>query len=432
MPNVLHRFTPPTCTLEIQGNKFLGSKQILKDFQFQLKFDDPRLSTSKQITIIGDRQNLEQLQTAIDKCLQRYLSASFRDKIDGKDLTGKNQFQDTLPYLQSAGLDKFELFLGSLRHDSETNKLKLTTVQLFDLVTALEAYRDRLATVPESKSSPAKKVSSFWGVIAIAAAIGVSITGFLFRTQPVPNISSVPQTQPSAPIPELDEVVPPQTTTIPRQPTAKPKLREPLSSATRLPPPPAVDTPKPKPNIPDPADYPLPEVARQSGVNTTKENIVEPPTVPKIEETILSTSRSPVVAELAKPDAESTIKIDPDTETHNHNKGAIAPDTIAKDNGNQQTISSRSQPSQLQQAITYFQQRWQPPTELKQSLEYRLWLNADGSIDRVVPLGKASRLYLAQANIPIKGESFISSPQSQPSIIRLLLNPDGKVQGFKE
>ena len=50
-----------------------------------------------------------------------------------------------------------------------------------------------------------------------------------------------------------------------------------------------------------------------------------------------------------------------------------------------------------------------------------------------MPLGKAARLYLSQTNIPIDGEQFISPvSKAESSIIRLLLNPDGRVQVFAE
>ncbi|MEO0837118.1 MAG: hypothetical protein AAFY16_14395, partial [Cyanobacteria bacterium J06642_3] len=89
--------------------------------------------------------------------------------------------------------------------------------------------------------------------------------------------------------------------------------------------------------------------------------------------------------------------------------------------------------SQIQEVTTYFKNHWQPPADLKQSLEYRLLLNADGSIKRIIPLGKASRLYLSRTKIPVNGESFISPPSpSQSSTIRLLLNPDGQIQAFGE
>jgi hypothetical protein len=60
-------------------------------------------------------------------------------------------------------------------------------------------------------------------------------------------------------------------------------------------------------------------------------------------------------------------------------------------------------------------------------------LDRDGSIKRVVPLGKAAQLYLSQTNIPVNGEPFIAPlTPSQSSTIRLLLNPNGGVQVFTE
>jgi len=97
------------------------------------------------------------------------------------------------------------------------------------------------------------------------------------------------------------------------------------------------------------------------------------------------------------------------------------------------SLNSSTPPSQIQEVIAYFENQWQPPANLKQSLEYRLLLNEDGSIKKVVPLGKASGLYLSQTNIPVNGESFMTPPDpTQSSTIRLLLNPDGNVQAFIE
>ena len=98
-------------------------------------------------------------------------------------------------------------------------------------------------------------------------------------------------------------------------------------------------------------------------------------------------------------------------------------------------IAFNSKPRQLSQTAeikAYFQDKWLPPEDLKQSLEYRLYLNDDGSIKKVIPLGKASRLYLSKTNIPVQGEPFISPVTEENSTIRLLLNPDGRVKTFQE
>ena len=292
--------------------------------------------------------------------------------------------------------------------------------------------------LPKLKLAKGKIV--LWGLIAAITAI-VGIWQILSRTESTPDVTPISEEEPTAPITELDEVVPPPTTSV-AEPTPQPKLTEPLTSAEKLPPPPAVDTPKPKPNIPDPADYPLPEVARQSRINITPEPASKEQTessIAIVPETNEANSQKIVTEgsttiDSAEPDAaSSTIQIDPLTnpEVKIDDRSTIEPSEEIAEYDSPDLIAKSSQPKQLQQITTYFQEKWQPPAELKQSLEYRLWLNADGTIERVVPLGKASQLYIDRTNIPLKGESFIDS-KSQSSVVRLLLSPDGGVQALSE
>lgn len=89
--------------------------------------------------------------------------------------------------------------------------------------------------------------------------------------------------------------------------------------------------------------------------------------------------------------------------------------------------------SQVAEVRNYFQQRWQPPAGLTQNLEYILWLNADGSIQRIIPLGNAAVDYLDRVNIPVPGERFVSPLQGElKPKIRLVLIPNGQVQTFLE
>ena len=91
------------------------------------------------------------------------------------------------------------------------------------------------------------------------------------------------------------------------------------------------------------------------------------------------------------------------------------------------------QDRQLEEVASYFRQKWQSPAELKQTLEYRLILNRNGSIKRIIPIGKASEIYLDRTNIPLMGEPFVSPLQDKDSVtIRLLLSPDGEVRTFLE
>ena len=89
--------------------------------------------------------------------------------------------------------------------------------------------------------------------------------------------------------------------------------------------------------------------------------------------------------------------------------------------------------SQVAEARRYFQERWQPPEGLQKTLNYSLWLNNNGTIRRIIPLGQAAKTYIDNAPIPLIGETFVSPLEGEgiPKI-RVLLHPDGKVQTLLE
>jgi hypothetical protein len=88
---------------------------------------------------------------------------------------------------------------------------------------------------------------------------------------------------------------------------------------------------------------------------------------------------------------------------------------------------------QIAEARSYFQNRWQPPADLRQTLEYSLLLNADGSIQRIVPLGQAAGQYIDRTDMPLPGEPFVSAVAGGGNpTIRVVLSPDGNVNTFLE
>ncbi len=89
--------------------------------------------------------------------------------------------------------------------------------------------------------------------------------------------------------------------------------------------------------------------------------------------------------------------------------------------------------AQLSEAKQFLTKRWQPPSGLDQTLEYSLMVGVDGTIERILPLGKASRIYIDRTGMPLIGERFISPNRNgQSVIIRAVYSPDGKVQTFAE
>lgn len=88
---------------------------------------------------------------------------------------------------------------------------------------------------------------------------------------------------------------------------------------------------------------------------------------------------------------------------------------------------------QVAEAREFFQKRWRPPTGFAQTLEYSVMLGVDGSIERILPLGKAARDHVDIVGMPVIGEPFVSPNQSgQITRLRVVLSPDGKVQTFPE
>ena len=76
----------------------------------------------------------------------------------------------------------------------------------------------------------------------------------------------------------------------------------------------------------------------------------------------------------------------------------------------------------------YFNKGWQPPAGLKQTLEYSVLLNADGTIQRITPLSNAAGDYIESTNLPVPGSPFVSAREGEGQTnIQVAFNPNGKV-----
>lgn len=457
--SVTNRFTPPTCTLEIWAkNAPLArwtKKQTSEEICFQLHFDDPRLPPEKQVTIGGDRAKLEQIHQVVNKYVRDFLTLSFPYRLESLS----PRANEVEPHLHPQGLVAHELCLGSLIEGVADLKIKLSTVQLFDLITALNNYHQTTIAPTRAKSAKQKKVATFWSsaIGATVLAVGLAIIGIKLSNQTSTN-TNPPASQseladPQASDRTIPEVVPPQIPQATEQPVVRSRLTEPLSSAEKLPPPPPVDLPKsPPPNVPDPAKYPFPEpstlVAPKPSQPTIaiKPNSSNSPSQPTESKTKPSSSANsiqietnrtgdeipspqlpPSVASLPQLAPENTL---PQTDVSTTAETSYSPNEVAR---LEDRNSSPAQNSQMKEVKEYFQKQWQPPEGLKQTLEYRLVVNGNGSIQRIIPLGKASEIYLDRTGIPLMGESFVSPiKESKNLTVRLLLSPDGEVKTFLE
>jgi Domain of unknown function (DUF4335) len=455
----LCRLTPPTCTLEIQTKQSRLSpwqQPNIQDLRFLLSFDDPRVVSEQQITITGNRSQLEELYEITSAYIEDFLHRSPTSQL----LSVSNvEFSDNNPLSwQSQGLLSHELSLGSLAGNEARKTVKLSAVQLFDLATALEDYRSQLAALVR-RSPKERKIIPLWtsAAAAIVLVVGLTTLGIELtqkNNRQINSTASVNKTSPAHILPSVKEVIPPEVSKESERATPNPLLTEPLASADKLPPPPPVDLPKPPPDIPDPAKFPIPEsIASQIKTPADLAKLNQPQIVgnnsgktqqSQVESTIAVKPETPQPKQ--KPEAKITKNPSLTIQDRVISQPVKQPETqITKQSeiGKQANIAENSPlatasqspttDSQLQEVKAYFQENWKPPADLKQTLEYRLLVKPNGSIARVIPIGRASEIYLDRTNLPLMGEAFISaSSQQKDSTIRLLLSPDGSITAFSE
>lgn len=420
------RYTPPTCTLEVTGltsalSRWAG-RPLLKNLQFQLSLEDPRQPGDQPIQLRGDRSALETLAQTVEAYVQDFLNQSPTGLNPRLELPQETALPEGEPspgsatpeksrFLRPQSLLSHSFVPGALRAEASTSPIALSVTQLFDLATALEEYSAEAVSLPALSQTPASRLAGIplWARAAaiVVAAAGLSIAALeLFSpssTQLASQKSSNPSQSPSQSSPGKLLVPSPPELTNPTSPAT-------LGSPTPLPftSPPAIPTPAPLPDTPpaapeanSPANPSAPaapgqRIAIQPKAATKSTSALKPPPLPPEADT-------PTVAAAEN----STAASAPSTEK--------LADTIP----------------QVAEVRSYFAQRWQPPAGLKQTLEYTLVLNPNGSLQRAVPLGQAASTYLDRTPIPLANEPFVSPPEGKRSaLIRLVLQPNGKVETF--
>ena len=478
--SIIHRFTPPTCTLEIWDNNSLLSRwtkqEVSKNISFQLSFDDPRVPEEEQITISGDRKKLEQIYNLVLDYTEKFLQQSFSSQLFSPPSISEENIVTSSPLAPANELVDHGLYLEDFTTVNSAQKIQLTALQLFDLVSALEEYKSQVAVAAERESEKKSFLTlPLWTKIAVATIFTVGVVNLLFQLTRQPTIpesaisSEEENRQEPEPLADALEVVPPQIPETEPKPTPQPKTTEPLSSANTLPPPPAVDLPKPPPDIPNPENYPLPEVGKTVAPEIESFQDLQPPPLdnqtnspaepqsPQVESNIIVSQEDSESKSLEIPGTNATS---PDTNANQQEEIALNPDKtidqyisdrLAKEslsdsptkenqqNENNLDLTAKKTDSNIAEIVqtkeikSYFEQKWQPPAELTRTLEYRLFLNQNGSINRIIPIGRASEIYLDRTNLPLRGETFVSPLKNTDQVtIRLILSPDGDVNTFLE
>lgn len=292
---VLRRFTPPTCTLEIQAkdsplSRWAG-QPVLKHLRFELSFDDPRQTEDRRVTIRGNRAQLESLCEAVSTYVQDFLVQSPQPQpVAHRMPVGEPMVaaaapaqaatiisppqsphpQTFVPYLQPRGLLSHDLFLGHLATEETGPVVTLSALQLFDLATALDEYSAELVALPPLSRSQWLKNPPLWTRTAAIFLLGVGITAATLKllNQPSPTVISsapAPTPLPTAPAPVPGTEVLPVPTT---PPTAGVPTPPPLSSASPTP----TGSPSSILLSPAPLSTPTPFNARSSGVVVVPRN----------------------------------------------------------------------------------------------------------------------------------------------------------------
>jgi hypothetical protein len=474
---LLRRYTPPTCTLELWVRRSrlrpFWNPISAKDWQFNLRFDDPRIPEEQQITLKGDRQQLDNLHGIVGGYLQNFLRqtrelwvAPASQKTSQKTLAQTSAqapvLAATAPFLRSQGFLSHELHGGILTQTASSPIVTLSTTQLFDLTQALDDYYRDLPSLlnPQPKSAPQ---STRWLVGGIAIALGV--LGLFFgqdRWQKMiapTALNPSPKPTSSGANPYLN-VVPP----VPLPPTKSlptPSLAPQLAQRDSLPLPPPVTPGEPLnrsqsnplqnpglqvlPPIPvAPPAPPLPAGANSTvGLNPISSGILNIPALSPDKDAKVSPLQKlppppPLVAKGANSANSSNAAI-ASRLAPNFAPGAASEGTSPQEMMRARNATAPTQTKlldtipQVAEVRTYFQQHWQKSADLKQSLEYRLTIKPNGSLAKIVPLGKAASIYQPQVGMPAIGEVFVTPlRQQEDQTIRLVLDLEGKVSTFLE
>ncbi|MEG4393974.1 DUF4335 domain-containing protein [Microcoleus sp. BROC3] len=527
---VLKRYTPPTCTLEITAKSSPLSRwagqPVFKSLSFELRLDDPRLPDTQHVTLRGDRIQLETLHEAVSNYVQNLLGESRDCESNLNSQTGRipagsdspeaarnavifdravntselatsapnTTYLPVPPRLEPRGLLAHNLFLGSLSAAESGPVVPLSTLQLFDLATALDDSAAEVMALPNLNRESRRPLSSPWlkvaAMMVASAGLTTGIIKMLDRAATSPQTATAPAPAPANPQlstapgnPQLGVGVSPSPVpALPTSPAPKPSATPGLPP---LPPPPINTAASPSPSLPPIALAPNPPSNRPSPIQQppllfpangsaasapqsapafpqgqtitipapeeppiaapqapAPVPYVLPPLPPRLAPAVppplppsLSASRFPVPP--SQPSPRPIEPIVPPASTELPPLEDAQPPAESEDN-NQVAASKKNHTlfdtiPQVSEARTYFEERWKPPEGMEQTLEYSVLIDENGSVQSIVPMGKAAADYIEQINMPLAGEPFVSAVSNGKNPkIRVVLRPNGRVQTFLE
>ncbi|NJL90185.1 MAG: DUF4335 domain-containing protein [Coleofasciculaceae cyanobacterium SM2_1_6] len=498
-------YTPPTCTLSVETtNSFLPKLpwvvpvvRALKPISpasrisFVLSFDDPR-RTVESMTVKGDRSQIDRLYLAVNVYIQELLNkkglaakepqgqVSLNSNPTGGRSAQPSRTQtlapqklspqtlganSTSPYLQPQGFLTHRLYLGELQTGNLTS-IDLTTTQLFDLVTALDAYTNEINNVAPRNNWWKSKWFANWGLAtaAMLCSVGLISLGLkLLQTHKAAEaIAPTSQTIDNRPAPADVQIFPIPRASIPPLPTTAPlganqKLT--IPNPVQVPPGGSVNIPPlAPPAIPRTVGNNQGNLGNQNNQNipNNQTSVFPPgetpsPTLPNFGSSLRSGEPNflPNPGQLSSQPLPLVPLSLPNLPALNPNDFQETPTPeappLSLESNSPEVEEKQSSPAagalfdqipQVPEVRKYFQSRWLPSGESSPTLEYSLVLNSDGSIARIIPLGQGAQNYLDRLDrleFPALHTPFVTPfPNGGMAKIRLVLNADGRVQTFLE
>ena len=386
------------------------------------------------------------------------------------------QIPQTKVYLESSSNLTHKLFFGDLANQTSGQVIQLGLLQLFDLATALDEYTSDIIVLPTTSSQTVRQNLPKWASIAAVLVLAAGLTPFTWQyakniqknrqriaknsPESVKPVDIEPSVQDTTPTPRLPlitpqpQLIPPLTnfstplpplsvpnTTIPGTPTttSQPSLTKPSNTSSYPIPRQILDSPKVAKAIPNSSS-----ILAKKGMNTPKsQNLpsnISPPSqsVATIPNNSFSNLPNIIPTPFTPELPQDTVGIaTPDQPSPAENKENLIRKlrTATKTTSDTQVTNNKTlfDTPQVAEAREYLNKRWQPPTGLSQALEYSLTLGIDGTIEKILPLNKVAREYIDSSGIPQIGKPFVSTNKSGQNLrIRVILNPDSKVQTFPE
>ncbi|XLQ11539.1 MAG: DUF4335 domain-containing protein [cyanobacterium endosymbiont of Epithemia adnata isolate EadnSB Bon19] len=478
----IRRYTPPTCTLELWDKRSYLSRWreegYPKELNFVLNFDDPKLLEEQQVTLQGDLPQLEVLCDVVACYVQNLLyqtvncltvthQVSFEKTTCSSELSSSKPSSEEIdelnlpPSLQPKGFLSHQLNLGFLETQASHSFVSLTSSQLFDLLNALEDYKEDMSVLSSSKTSIQRQGIWVWTwtTVVVLLSIAIPILGpkWFYRLNSG-DVSLIQNQESSEQMLSFLDVLPPVPPP-PSAPIPSPSMPPMLDTKDILPPPEKIsitDPPLRNPSVDikpptSPVLSPLSVLPFASPQLSTTNNYYQVHNQLSAEDILtLQVSKIPTImpfSPLAVTDrinaipsiptspslqAEALVERFPEKQTSEIPiVNPLSEDNIFAESTSQTTLLDVI--PQVSEARQYFQQRWQPPRNLSQTLEYRLIVQSDGSLKQAVPLGKAAIVYYQKASIPTPGSAFVSALDlSENQTIRLVLSPNGRVKTFLE